>query len=260
MSYKVVYTVHGYRHNHPVRAVVARYLIGAALFLFAYRNITPCTFLRERFACLGKKNVVIFIGEDEALFEDHPLPDFDGGTKRLIFAGEFRTGKNQEFLIKALMRYIERSGDTDVELYLPGKGERLNGCRALVRDLGLGEKVFFPGFLDRNAMIELYLRCQIALIPSNSETFGHCIVEPFALGRVVLTRHVGVADDIVRHGETGFFFEGESDLVELLLAILPNRGLCRQVSAAARSERELFRWDRVCRQHFEFVYEPPEVR
>ncbi len=258
-GYEIVYTVHGYRHNYRFRSVIARYLIGAALFVFADRNITPCSFLRNRFRLLGQRNVVIFIGGDEALFENHPLPDF-AGTKRLVFGGEFRVGKNQELLIRALGGYLERSVDPDVELYLPGKGDRLQHCRALVRELGLEEKVFFPGFLDRTAMLDLYLRCQFALVPSNSETFGHCIVEPFVLGRVVLSRHVGVAEDIITHGETGFFFEGEKDLADTLHAVLSDQALCERVSAGARNKRDLFRWDNVCRQQFDLVYQARRSR
>ena len=253
MSYEIVYTMHGYRNNYRIRSIVARCLIGMALLLFADRSITTSSFLRNRFSFLGHGNVLIFIGEDDALFENYPLPDFTD-KKRLVFGGEFRTGKNQELLIRAFSRYVRLAGDADAELYLPGSGERLPRCRRLARELGIENRVFFPGFLDRRAMLDLYLHCQFAVVPSNIETFGRCIVEPFILGRVVLTRHVGIADDIIRHGETGFFFEGESDLTDLFHKVLPDRGLCEQISAAARSRRDQFRWDKICRDHFDLIY------
>lgn len=253
-KYKILYIMHGYRHNYRFRSILARFIIGTGLFLFADHVITPCSFLKNKFNFLGRKNKVIFIGEDNALFDNHPLPEFHG-TKRLIFPGEFRTGKNQDMLIRAVKRYIESSGDTDIELYLPGKGERLEACKDLCRELGLQDKVHFPGFINRTEMLNLYLTCQYALVSSNVETFGHCIVEPFILGRVVITRHVGVADDIIRHGETGFFFNAENDLVEVLLRILPDQPLCARVAANARKERDQFRWGVVCQQHFDLVYD-----
>ena len=253
-KYKILYIMHGYRHNYRFRSIIARLLIGTGLFLFADDVITPCSFLKNKFNFLGSKNKVIFIGEDEALFASHSLPDFTG-TKRLIFPGEFRTGKNQDMLLRAVKRYVEKTGDSDIELYLPGKGELLEECKELCRELGLQDIVHFPGFINRTEMLNLYLNCQYALVSSNVETFGHCIVEPFILGRVVITRHVGVADDIIRQGETGFFFNDENDLVDVLLRILPDQDLCAKVAANARNERDQFRWENICQQHFDLVYE-----
>jgi glycosyltransferase involved in cell wall biosynthesis len=253
-QYKIVYIVHGYRHNYRFRSVAARALIGTALWLFADRVITPSSFLKRQFRFLGDKNEIIFIGEDEELFKAYPLPVFSG-TKRLIFAAEFRAGKNQESLIKVLKQYIEISGDTDVELYLPGKGEKLEECRHLAKRLNIDKHVVFPGFLNRSEMLNLYLKCQFAVVPTNVETFGHCIVEPFILGRVVISRHVGVADDIIAHGKTGFLFDGPGDLLELLLAILPDKELCKAVSANAYERRHLFKWDRICNQHSDLVFD-----
>ena len=253
LDYSLVYVIHGYRHNYRFRSVIARFLIGTALYLFADHVITPCEFLRKKFGFLKEKNKVIFIGEGEALFEDHSLPSFSG-TQRFIFAGMFRPGKNQELLIRVLKQYMDKSGNQDVELYLPGKGELLDDCRTLARDLGLQDKVFFPGFVNRAEMLALYLRCQFAFAPTNVETFGHCIVEPFVLGRIVMTRHIGVADDIIRHGETGFFFDTERDLLDLLLAVLSDHALCARVAANAKQAREPFRWEMVCQAHFDLIY------
>ena len=44
----------------------------------------------------------------------------------MIFAGEFRAGKNQRF-ISAVKQYIGKTGDTSVKLYLPGAGKKLEG-------------------------------------------------------------------------------------------------------------------------------------
>jgi glycosyltransferase involved in cell wall biosynthesis len=255
-NYKIVYVVHGYRHNYHFRSFFARYLIMSALFCCASYVVTPCLYVKRKFRFLGNRNRVIFLGEDADLFENHPLPVFSG-TKRFVFPAEFRIGKNHEMLIKAISRYIEITGDCNIELHLPGKGERLDKCRELCNKLGVADKVFFPDFIDRKQMLELYLKCQYALISSNVETFGHCIVEPFILGRVVITRRVGIGEDIICHGETGFFFDGEEDLLKLLIQILPDRILCEKVAMNARNSRDQFRWDVVCRQYFNLIFDPP---
>jgi len=253
-KYSIVYVVHGYRHNFRFRSVVAKYSIGLALWLFADRVITPSSFLKRQFGFLRHKNVIIFIGEDEAFFRKYSAPSFTG-TKGFVFPGEFRAGKGQELLIRVIKRYIDVSGNNDVELYLPGKGENLEKCKSMCKRLGLEKKVIFPGFLNREQMHQLYLKCQFALIPSNVETFGHCIVEPFILGRVVISRHVGVADDIIISGKTGFYFDSEKDLLKVLLAVASDEGLCKTVAKNAFDHRDQFRWDNICKQHFDLIYD-----
>jgi glycosyltransferase involved in cell wall biosynthesis len=253
-KYSIVYIVHGYRHNYRFRSVIAKYLIGLALYLFADYVITPSSFLKRQFGFLRLKNIIIFIGQDEGFFREYSPPSF-AETKRFVFPGEFRSGKGQELLIGVIKKYIDVSGNGDVELYLPGKGENLEMCKKLSKKLGLEKKVIFPGFLNREQMRQLYLKCQFALVPSNVETFGHCIVEPFILGRVVISRHVGVADDIIIPGKTGFFFDDDEDLLEVLLAVVSNKALCATVAKNAFDQRDQFRWEPICKKHFDLIYD-----
>jgi len=255
LRYSVVYVIHGYRHNYQLRSYIARFTIGLALFLFADHVIAPSSFLKNKFNFLRDKVKVIFIGEDEKLFEDHPLPSFDGKLK-FIFGGMFRTGKNQDLLIRALRKYIDKSGNNNVELYLPGDGPLLEQYRQLTRDLSIEDKVIFPGLVNRDDMLPMYLQCQFAFAPTNVETFGHCIAEPFVLGRVLFTRHTGVADDVIKHGENGFFFDDENDLIDVLLKALPDKKLCENVAKNTRKARDLFRWEVICSKHFELIFEP----
>lgn len=252
-KYAIVYVINGYRHNYRFRSFFAKYLIGLALYLFAHHVITPSSFVKRHFGFLQKKNITIFIGENDSFFRGHPPTSFTG-VKRFVFAGEFRAGKNQDSLIKAFKRYRDISGDDYFELYLPGKGTYLDTCKDLTGALGLEGKVFFPGFLGREQMVELYLKSQFAIIPSNAETFGHCIVEPFIMGRVVISGHVGIADDIIVHGKTGFLFESEDDLLNVLRSVASNEGLCTAVAKSAFDQRDQFRWEIVCRQYFDLIY------
>jgi glycosyltransferase involved in cell wall biosynthesis len=251
-KYSIVYTVHGYRHNYRFRSIIARYLIGLGLHLFANRIITPSSFLKSKFSFLGQKNRLLFIGADESFFVEYKPPSFDT-TKRVIFPAEFREGKNQDLLIRVIKKYINKTGDTNIELYLPGTGEKLEDCKALSKALGLEDKVFFPGFIDRSQMLKYYLTSQFAIIPSNVETFGNCIAEPYVLGRVIISRHVGVADDIIVQGETGFLYSTEEELLKTLFDVLPDRDKCSSVSRNAFSGRDVFRWDNICRDYLKLI-------
>lgn len=251
-TYSIFYTLHGYRHNYRCRSLVARYLIGLGLLLFADKIIASSSFLKRKFSFLRDKNEIIFLGLDNSFLGEFNPPTFNG-TKRMVFAGEFREGKNQDVLIRALKKYIDKTGDNNVELYLPGEGKKLAEDKRLVAKLGLEEKVFFPGFMSRNQMIELYRKCQFAVIPSNVETFGLCITEPFALGRVIISRRVGIADDIIIHGENGFLYDTEEELVDLLVEILRDEEKCTMVARKAFDGRDVFRWSNLTERYLALI-------
>ncbi|MDH4219476.1 MAG: glycosyltransferase family 4 protein [Candidatus Aminicenantes bacterium] len=250
--FMIFYTVHGYRHNYRWRSIAARYIIGLGLYLFANKIITSSSFLKSKFSFLKGRNEVIFLGLDDNFLDDFDPPLFNG-IKRIVFPGEFRKGKNQDMLIRALKKYIDETGDCDVELYLAGEGKKLEEYRRLVSKFGLEEKVCFTGFLTRDKMSELYRKCQFAVVPSNAETFGLCIVEPFVLGRVVISRHVGVADDIIIHGENGFLYDTTEELIELLIKVLPDKEKCERVAIKAFGSRDVFRWSKLTEKYIALI-------
>ena len=247
-SYRIVYTIHAYRNNYPIRRIIAKNIIGLALKLFVDRVIVICSSVGKVFNIVSNKTDVLFEGVDPKFMRKQELPEFRG-TKRLVFAGQFRCGKNQSMLIRALSRYVAVTNDEDVKLYLPGKGEEKHICEQLAKKLDMADKVIFPGYLSKKEILELYLKCQYSVITSNNETFGMCIAEPFVLGRVVISRPVGVAEDIIDNNLTGFIFNTEEDLVEIFHMILTNESKSKEVSANAFALREQFDWAALARKY-----------
>lgn len=254
-KFRIMSTIHGYRHNHPRKAVIAKFLIGLSLRMFADKVITPSSFLKDEFSLVGNKRVVLPIGVDDEFFTIGNTRVSFSEEKRIMFAGEFRQGKNQDLLIRALHRYIKDTGDENVHMMLPGKGPKQKECQTLAVQLGIGEKVGFPGFLARKEMLACYLNSQFVIVPSNSETFGHCITEPFVLGRVLITRPVGVAMDIIQNEKTGFFFDDENELVTVLKKVLLDNKLCSQISENALSKRDYLRWSNVGSEYVKLLEE-----
>ncbi len=246
-SFKIAYTIHGYRHNHWFMSFAARLAIGLSLKAFADAVITPSSFLWRKFWMVRGKSRVIFLGVENRFFEWSPPPSA-GSPVGMVFPAEFRKGKNQALLIRVLADYLAGHRGTQLVLYLPGNGPLRKDCEALARDSGVAGHVVFPGQLSKSEMLEMYRRCLIAVVPSNVETFGSCIAEPFVLGRVVISRRTGVALDIIRGGENGFLFRTRRDLSRLLEGLVGDAERCRKVAQAARASGECFRWDKVCEE------------
>lgn len=253
---KFVYTIHGFRHNHRIKSVIARLLIGMLLFLFADMVNAPSFYVRDKFSWLKYKIQSIPLGEDNLFFQSAEIPDLSTPLS-FCFPGQFREGKNQLMLIEAFSEYVRHTNNTQAFLVLPGTGELLSPCKHLVSTIGIAAQVVFPGQLDRQQMLEVYQRCQVAVVPTNSETFGHCIAEPLVMKRILLTRPVGIAPDVIVHGFNGFLFNTKTDLVQLMIAIHSmDKSSLMKISVNAGETGRQFSWSEIAKRNVDILMKP----
>jgi glycosyltransferase involved in cell wall biosynthesis len=197
---------------------------------------------------VDNKSSLLFLGVDDHYFERGSVVSWEGPA-RIIYPAEFRKGKKHEELIRSVGKVIERIGRGNIELHLPGTGVLLEKCQAVSRRIGLEGAIFFPGFLDREKLLDLYMKCQFVVVPAGVETFGLAIAEGLALGRVVVSRPVGVAQDVIVPGRTGYLYESEDELEVLLCSLIGDKAGCEELSRNALKARDVFRWRNICGQY-----------
>jgi glycosyltransferase involved in cell wall biosynthesis len=255
LGFKIVYTIHAFRHNSGlVKSALAILLISGALLFFADRVIVCSTYTFNKFKILRYKMSLLYLGVDDSFYGDiniANIPNF--GKLSVFFAGDFRKGKNQEMLIRAFSKCHGFTKGNIGILYLPGDGPLKTKCEQLARDLGISQNVVFPGFLTKQKIIEAMKSADIAVVPTNSETFGLCIAEPFSLGKCVITRNVGVGRDIINNGVNGFIFNTEDELLCILNQVSNNRDLLSEVCKAAYDQRDIFNWATISLKYFEIM-------
>jgi glycosyltransferase involved in cell wall biosynthesis len=247
--YKIVYTIHGYRHNFRLRSYLARWIIMLLLLAFADAVIATSSNTKKKFPLVKYKTKIIFLGIDNCFFKVKNAPPFDKSKIKILFAGQFRHGKNQDLLINGLKTFITATDDQAFSLILPGDGHLCGYCKELAHNLGIGNRVEFPGHLSRIEMVALYSTSNISIIPTNSETFGQCISEPFAMGLCVITKRVGVAEDILKDASNGFFFNTEPELVEILMKLKNNPDIIQTMGNMAFKSRNIFSWDSIAEKY-----------
>jgi glycosyltransferase involved in cell wall biosynthesis len=239
--FKIIYTLHGFRHNDSIQSVIATMIIGCMLWLFADKIIVMSDYVKKHFCLLSYKIHKLYLGIDDTYFEK-AKNEIKTDKLQLIFPAQFRAGKNQLMMIEAIAAYIDQTGDQTIEIYLPGTGVFLDKCKQAVKEGGLEKNVFFPGQCTKLQVKDLYEQCNIGVVSSNTETFGQSIVEPFVLGRPVLTRKVGVAPDIIREGVNGFFFNNAKDLTDKLIYLSKHKQLIQSMGDTNFSQRGVFAW------------------
>ena len=249
---RIVYTLHGFRNNSLWKSYIARLIIGSALFLFADRIICMCSYLKRKFGLLSYKIELLPLGVPASFFTEELQPLPQNGLQ-MIFPAQFRHGKNQDVIIRAFAEHIKRTKDDNSRLVLPGAGDLLNEMKKLVESLGLSDQVEFPGLLSKEDIRQLYFKSNIGIVSSNSETFGQSIVEPFVLGRCVISRPVGIANDIIRNGVNGYIYNHEKELTEIFDNLYAHQELICQIGENNFRERNLFNWERISRVYKEKI-------
>lgn len=249
---RIIYTLHGFRHNHLLKSYVAQVIIGLGLLCFADKVICMSDYLRKKFKLLSYKIELLPLGVSTSFFSGNYCPLPQNGLQ-MIFPAQFRHGKNQDIIIRAFAEHIRRTNDNDSKLVLPGAGDLLSEMKGLTERLGISNRVEFPGLLCKEDVRLLYLKSNIGIVSSNSETFGQSIVEPFVLGRCVISTPVGIANDIIQNGVNGYIYTSQKDLVEKFDYLYTHQNMIYQMGENNFKERDLFNWERISQVYKEKI-------
>lgn len=245
---RVIYTLHGFRNNSLWKSYIAQVVIGFALLLFADRVICMCSYLKRKFRLLSYKIELLPLGVPASFFTEE-LQSLPQNGLQMIFPAQFRHGKNQDVIIRAFAKHIKQTNDGVSRLILPGAGDLLNEMKRLAENLGVSNRVEFPGLLSKEDIRQLYLKSNIGIVSSNSETFGQSIVEPFVLGRCVISRPVGIANDIIQNGVNGYIYNHEKELTEIFDNLYAHQDKISQMGINNFRKRDLFRWNNISREY-----------
>ena len=120
------------------------------------------------------------IMSETAIHEIRPPVDRSGraGPVRLLHVG--RTVRTKG--LRDVIRAMDRLRDLDVVLDVLGDGNDHEACEALVRDLGLEDRITFHGTVPRATVDEFYERADVFVFPSYREPGGNVSIEAMAFG------------------------------------------------------------------------------
>ena len=131
--------------------------------------------------------VVINNGVDTEKFASVKVPVIP---KSLIMVSRFALSKDQETVIRAMVHI-----DKDATLRFVGDGENRLHCEALVKELGVSDRVQFLG--SRSDVPILVASSYIGIQSSNWEGFGLTAVEIMACGKPVIATNVDGLKQVV---------------------------------------------------------------
>lgn len=199
------------------------------------------------------------------------LPDADGlrpdeETDTLLFVGRLAEKKGVQYLLPAFARIMAELPAW--RLVVAGDGPWLGHLRRQAEQLGLAQRVSFPGYVTGEAKDALIRSAGVYVVPSivtpggDAEGLPVSLMEGLAYGKICVASYESGADDILTHGVDGLMVTGGDveGLAQALLdaATLPEESR-RQMRVRARQTAEHLSWPRVARAYLDFVVHREEA-
>ena len=126
----------------------------------------------------------------------------------LLYVGRLAREKNMSVLFEMAALAFEK--DPSLRLWLVGDGPYRDNCAAMVRDLGIGDRVRFVGFLPRPDVDAYYAAADLFVFSSITETQGLVVQEAMAYGMPAIAVAGGGASAGILDGENGFIVKNDS--------------------------------------------------
>lgn len=157
----------------------------------------------------------------------------------LLYAAEFSGRKSQQVLIRAITHLPEQ-----VKLALPGQGALREECMALAAQLGVEERVLFPGQVQ---MAPWYAAADAAVSASRSEGLPFNIMESMYCGLPVVASRVKGHTDLLEQSGAGLLYPyGDAAACAAQIRTLLGRpDLAKQMGDQGRRAVEAYTLDRV---------------
>ncbi len=186
-------------------------------------------------------NAAASAGDRTAWLRAHGIPA--GGGE--IFAGtaaRFNAVKD----LPTMLRGFALAAETcpQLRLILAGAGPEENALRALADELGIAERVYFPGWVEDTE--GLYASLDVCLLTSISETFPYALTDAAKYRVPVISTAVGGVPELVENGVNGLLIApGGARALGEKLAMLCEDPARRQALGTALYEtvREKFSMD-----------------
>ena len=159
-----------------------------------------------------------------------PLQQAEPG--RILFLGRIEAAKGVGELLAACARLTRRH--PGLQLVLAGDGA-LDWARHRANELGIGENVDLPGWLEAGEREEQLARAWLFCLPSHAEGLPMAMLEAMAAGVPVVASRVGAIPETVIDGIDGLLVPpGSVDaLEEALDRLLTDRMLHLRLACAA---------------------------
>jgi glycosyltransferase involved in cell wall biosynthesis len=141
------------------------------------------------------------------------------------------------------------------DLVIGGAGSALEDLEALAHDLGVADRVHFPGRLSRHQVAQAMAGAEVFVMPSRLEPFGIVVLEGWRAGVAVVATTHGGPPEFVHDGKDGVLIDpfDTASFASALDDLVTDDDRRRSVAAAGRARVAEFAWP-VIAERYRAVY------
>ena len=170
--------------------------------------------------------------------EQPPLPP------RLLYTRHLRPEYDPESAVRAFSEIVRRY--PEAEFRMAGDGMEKNRLAALVRQLGIADRVCFLGRLPNHRLVPHYEWANLFINSSLVDNQPVSILEAFASGLPVVTTNAGGIPYMVEHGRTGLVTGHDvTQLAEAALTLIGDEDLRGRIVRNALREVDKYTWNTI---------------
>lgn len=175
--------------------------------------------------------------------------------KIILFMGRLVYEKGVQHLISAMPKIL--AGYHDAKLIIAGKGGMQDELKAQAEAMGIGNKVYFTGYMDSKQVCKMYKCADVAVFPSTYEPFGIVALEAMLSGTPVVVSDIGGLNEIVEHGVDGMksYAGNPNSLADSILELLCNPQLAENVVKKSKAKvKNEYNWAKIA-QDTHYIYQ-----
>jgi glycosyltransferase involved in cell wall biosynthesis len=226
-------------HARPyARAYFGRYML--ARYAKAHGILVDSAFSRDELlavAALDSARVsVVYPGVAEDVMRVNRARDDDAPFALAVGTVEAR--KNLEVVVRALLRL------PGLRLVSVGPPTAYRDrCLELARKLGVADRLELRGYVSREAVLELYARALVAVVPSRYEGFGYGVAQALCAGTPVVCADAASLPEVAGDGATLVDPDDVDGWVAAVARVAADPGAAEGRAAAHRAGAcERFTW------------------
>jgi len=148
----------------------------------------------------------------------------------------------------------ERPG---LKLVIVGDGEERDSLAALIKKLGLKERVQITGRVPHKEILLYFKAADVFILNSEYEGLSHVIMEAMQVGVPVVVSNKGGNPELIQSGFNGFLVEynNKEEIKTAILRLLQDRELARRFVENSRRKLAAFSWDKLLKETLNILKE-----
>jgi glycosyltransferase involved in cell wall biosynthesis len=178
---------------------------------------------------------------------------------QILFVGRLVEKKGVHYLLPAFAEVAKQF--PDASLVVAGDGMLLEGLKKQANEMGIAEKVTFPGYVSGEAKQQLLQSAGIYVVPSvitqsgDAEGLPVSLMEGLSYGKICIATNESGADDILHDGQDGYLIPQKdtaaiTSALTKALSLQPNEA--NQIRQNAVTTAAQFDWPRIALAHLDF--------